>query len=68
MAVDLGWPLQDIMAAKVMVKRLVGAGYRKGPPDMMILPAHVVEDWFTEDAVRYLKEQKAARSKPVAEI
>ena len=66
--VSLGFSRQDIAAAKVVVKRLVGSQMRKGPTDMLLLPRHHVEQWFNDEAIRYLKEQKAKRSAPVAVI
>lgn len=56
------------MAAKVMVKLLVKSGVRKGPSDLLVLPDHLIEEWYNDDAVRYLQEQKERRSKPVAEL
>lgn len=56
------------MSAKVLVKRLVQSGYRKGPSDLLVLPDHALEQWYTDEAVRYLQERKQERSKPVAEL
>lgn len=64
----MGWPLADIMAAKVLVKRLVQSGMRKGPTDLLVLPDHLIEEWYNAEAVRYLQEQKEKRSKPIAVI
>jgi hypothetical protein len=58
----------DIMAAKVMVKRLVQSGYRPGPSELLVLSDRALEEWYTDEAVRYLQEQKVLRSKPVAEL
>ncbi len=66
--VTLGFSRLDIAAAKVLVRRLVENGHRKGPTDLMVLPAHVVEQWLTDEAVRYLQEQKSVRQRPIAEI
>ena len=66
--VSLGFSRQEIAAAKVVVKRLVGSQMRKGPTDLLLLPRHHVEQWFNDEAVRYLQEQKAKRSQPVAVI
>jgi len=55
------------MAAKVLVKRLVGAGLRPGPAaGLLVLPRHEVEMWFDKEAVKFLKEQKEARQRPIA--
>ena len=62
------FPIWDVMVAKVIVKRLVGSGERKGPSDLLILPEHQVEMWYNEEAVRYLKEQQAVRRQTVADI
>lgn len=67
-AARMGWPLLDIMTAKVLVKRLVQSGMRKGPSELLVLSDHALEEWYTDDAVRYLQEQKEKRSKPVAEL
>jgi len=67
-SLKMSFPYQDIMAAKVMVKRLVGAGVRKGPNDLLVIPNAVAEQWYTDEAVRYLQEQKEKRSQPVAVI
>lgn len=67
-ALKADFPYQDIRAAKVLVKRLVGAGVRKGPTDLLVIPNAVAEQWYTDEAVRYLKEQKEKRSQPVAVI
>lgn len=55
----------DIMSAKVYVKRLVQSGYRKGPSDLLVLSDHALEQWYSEEAVRYLEERRAARSPTV---
>lgn len=67
-SLKMSFPYQDIMAAKVVVKRLVGSGMRKGPNDLLVIPNAVADQWYTDEAVRYLQEQKEKRSKPVAEI
>lgn len=66
--VALGFSLEDVMAAKVVVKRLVQNGLRKAPSDLLVLPDRVLEEWYNQDAVRYLQEQKAKRQQPVATI
>lgn len=66
--IALGFSRADIATAKVVVKMQVGKGLRKAPTDALILPRHHVEEWFNEEAVKFLKEQKAARQRPVAEI
>lgn len=63
------FPMADIMAAKVVVKMLVLSGIRKGPSDLLVLPGHLLEQWFNDEAVRYLQEQKALKhGKPAAEL
>lgn len=58
----------DVMAAKVMVKHLVARGAMKGPTDLLALPDWIIDDWFNQAAVRYLREQKARRQQPIAVI
>lgn len=67
-ALETNFSYQDIMAAKVLVKRLVGSEMRPGPKDLLLLPNAVAEQWYTDEAVRYLQEQKEKRSQPVAVI
>ena len=62
------WPLIQVMSAKVLVKRLVQSGMRKGPSELLTLPDYLLEQWYTDEAYRYLQEQKEKRSKPVAVI
>jgi len=55
----------DVMSAKVFVKRLVQSGMRKGPSELLVLSDHALEQWYSEEAVRYLLERKAAREVPI---
>lgn len=67
-AARMGWPLTQIMSAKVLVKRLVQSGFRKGPSDLLVLSDQALEQWYTDEAVRYLQERKEAHYQPVAEL
>src|SRR5688500_549141 len=55
------FPELDKAAARVVVKHLVATGARKAAPNLLILPAHALTDWYDKEAVKYLQEQKAAR-------
>lgn len=59
--VEASFPRLDIAAAKVLVKHQVKHGLRKAPTDLLVLPAHALEDWYDKEAIRYLQEQKAVR-------
>lgn len=58
---NTGFTLMDVMSAKVLVKRLVQSGMRKGPSDLLVLPSHILEEWYSQEAVRYLKEKRGER-------
>ena len=58
----------DLAAAKVVVKRLVQAGVRKGPTEFLVLSDSQVNDWLNEEAERYLREQQVRQQQPVAVI
>jgi hypothetical protein len=47
---------------------LVRRGLRKGPSDLLVLPDYILEQWYDEDALRYLRENKERQQAPVAEI
>lgn len=56
-----GFTRLEIASARVLVKRLVRSGHRKGPSDYLLLSDSVLEKWWDEDAIAYLHEQYAAR-------
>lgn len=56
-----GFARLDIAAARVLVKRLVKSGLRKGPSEMLILTDTALEQWYSEEAVAYLHEQAEKR-------
>ena len=56
-----GFHRTDIAAARVLVKRLVRSGLRKGPSDYLILSDTALEQWWDEEAVAYLHEQAQER-------
>ena len=47
--------------AKITVRELIRRGARKGPSDLLMLPDHLIEQWYEEDARRFLQENKARR-------
>jgi len=58
----------EVASARVLIKRLVRCGLRKGPTEMLILPDFALEQWYSEDAVRYLHEQYSKRRGAPLEI
>ena len=63
-----GFTRLEIASARVLIKRLVRSGLRKGPSDLLILSDHTLEQWYDEDAVKYLHERYAARRTIPVEI
>ena len=57
----------DIAAAKVLVKVLVASGQRPASKNLLVLPEHALEEWYTQEAVRYLQERKAAKQSQLPE-
>lgn len=57
---EADFPRLDLAVALVIIKDQVKRGARKAP-NLLVLPAHALEHWYLSEAVRYLKEQKAAR-------
>ena len=57
-----GYNRLDIAVARVMVKRLVEAGFRKGPSEMVVMPDTAKEAWFDQEALIYLEENLKARN------
>lgn len=47
--------------ARVMVKRLVEAGFRKGPSEYLVMPDTAKELWFDQEALIYLEENMKVR-------
>ena len=56
-----GFTRLEIASARIVIKRLIRSGLRRGPSDYLILEDHVLEKWFDEDAVAYLHECAQAR-------
>ena len=67
-SVQVEFSRADIAVAKVMVKRLVRAGYRKGPSDYLLLSDTALEQWFDGEALAYLHENGKVRQGGVLEI
>jgi len=63
-----GFSRLDVAAARVLVKRLVEAKLRRGPPDFLILSDHVLAEWYSDEAVAYLHERAQERQRPPTEI
>lgn len=65
-----GFSRLDVAAARVLVKRLVRSGLRKGPSDMLLLSDSALDEWYDDDAVAYLHEaaQKRKDERGVIEI
>lgn len=65
-----GFTRLDIAAARVLVKRLVRSGLRKGPSDYLLLTDTALNSWYDDDAVAYLHEvaQKKKDARGVIEI
>lgn len=55
-----GFTRLEIASARVLIKRLVRSGLRKGPSDYLLLSDTALEQWWDEEAVAYLHEQAAA--------
>lgn len=55
-----GFSRLDIAVARILVKRLVRSGHRKGPSDYLILMDSELERWWDEEAVAYLHEKAQA--------
>lgn len=57
-----GFSRLEVATARVVVKRLVQAGKRKGPSNYLLLLNHEVEALWDQYALDYLKEQAQARA------
>ena len=64
----LGFSELDIAVATVVVKRMIVNGTRKGPTNMLLVPPSALAEWYREDAISFLRDQKAWRQRVVAEI
>jgi len=47
--------------AKIVVRELIRRGARTGPSDLLMLPDHIIEQRYEEEARRFLQENKARR-------
>lgn len=56
-----GFSRLDVAVARVLIKRLIRSGLRKGPSDMLLLSDSALESWYDDDAVSYLHETAAKR-------
>jgi len=66
--VEAEFPLGDVLIARMLVREYVAKGLRKGPSDLLLLDNAAMDKWLSEEAVVYLKEQKARRQAVIAEI
>lgn len=62
---NTGFSEMDLAAARVLVRRLVQSGLRKGPSDYLLLLDSELDRWYAEEAVRYLHEQGQKRKAPL---
>ena len=63
-----GFTRLEIASARVLIKRLVRSGLRKGPSDMLILSDTALEQWYDGEAVSYLHERYSERRPATLEI
>jgi len=59
--VELGFEQMDLAVAKIVVREQVARGTRQGPTDLLMLPDHLIEEWYEKEAVNFLREQKERR-------
>jgi hypothetical protein len=59
--VEVGFPRQDVLVAKVVVARLIKNGWRKGPSQLLLLSDSAYDSWLNEEAIAWLREQKQLR-------
>lgn len=59
--ISLGFPPEDIAIAKITVRHLVATGQRQCISDLMMLPDHAINEWYDQEAIRFLEEQAARR-------
>lgn len=50
------------------MKRMVEGGYRKGPKTFMLMSDFEKEQWFDEEALRYLEEQLMRKQSAILEL
>lgn len=67
-SVQTDFPFTDLLIARMIVKKLVAKGLRKGPSELLVLSDLALEEWYTEEARQFLREQVAERRAVVAEI
>lgn len=63
-----GFTRLEIASARVLVKRLVRSGLRKGPSDYLLLSDTALDQWYDGEAVAYLHEQYSKRRGAPLEI
>lgn len=66
--VSLGFSERDMLIAKMLVRKMVRAGIRKPPNELLVISDLAYEQWLREEAVSLLREQKAFRQRVIAEI
>jgi hypothetical protein len=54
--------------ARMLVRQYVAKGLRKGPSDLLVLDESAYNKWLNEEALVYLREQKARQQAIIAEI
>lgn len=65
---EVGFREADLAVARIMVRRLVRSGLRKGPSDYLLLSDSALDQWFNEEAKAYLHEMGKQRQGGVLEI
>lgn len=54
--IEVGYPEMDIQIAELAVRHAVASGTRSNPSDLFMLPHHVINQWFRDEAIRFLDE------------
>lgn len=54
-----GFTRLEIASARVLIKRLVRSGLRKGPSEMLLMLDSALEQWYDEEAIVFLHERAA---------
>lgn len=66
--VEASFPFKDVLMARMLVRQYIALGLRKPPSDLLLLDEAGWDKWLSEEAIIYLKEQKAKQQIPVAVI
>lgn len=66
-SVEIGFPAADLAMARMYVREMVASGKTKAN-DLLVLPPSAMAAWIEEEAIAFLRRNKAERQKVVAEI